>query len=178
MFARPWALFPRTLFTSRHCSHDSIFHLVNRASYLIEHRRYCRNKCFVFSLSVSLSLPSIYTETCLRFVFSVVFVSKETARRSEMARRDRWEFCFTESFTTFQGQNGQKRIARAMTKVEGDGEMPKNLVENNSKSPRRVLSRFFFFGGSQKRKSPLCLSIEARPTTCPSTEKRKRLIYI
>jgi hypothetical protein len=50
-----------------------------------------------------------------------------------MERRDRWEFCFTESFTTLQGQNGQKRIARAMTKVrEMERERAKNLANEIS----------------------------------------------
>lgn len=104
----------------------------------------------------------------------MVFVSRN-ARQSEMARSDRWEFCFTESFTTLQGQNGQKRIARAMTK-----EREREMEQIWSRTNKSLWSgRTLIFGPVQEEKVTV-LFVYRSTTNHVSIDgkKRKRLIYI
>lgn len=90
-----------------------------------------------------------------------------------MARSERWEFCFTESFTTLQGQNGQKRIARAMTKEreeERDGVNLRNLVKNKQTNPFEVLD--FRPGTRRESHRFVCLSKHDQPRVHRWKEKK------
>lgn len=97
--------------------------------------------------------------------FFILFCLKKR-ERARRRKSKRWEFGFTESFTTLQGQNGHKRIARAMKGARWN--------ENFERQEQNLVFGFV----ARRRESFVCLSKHDKPPRVSVVCWRKRLINI